>query len=76
MSQQQLAVPPSGPSLELKSIPSVSSLPPSLPGHTLRFLFFSVLFFLFMSDQIELVGPLMQGLPKHVGEFKLRSENE
>lgn len=29
-----------------------------------------------MSDQIELVEPLMQGLPKHVGEVKLWSENE
>lgn len=38
--------------------------------------FWTFYFFLFLSDQIELVEPLTQGLPKHVCKFKLWRENE
>lgn len=62
MSQHGLSTLLLGPSLEFKSI-----LP---PRHSAFPLLFNDLFFLLMSDQIELVQPLMQGLPKHVGEFR------
>lgn len=38
--------------------------------------FWTFYFFLFLSDQIELVEPLTQGLPKHVCGVKLWRENE
>lgn len=38
--------------------------------------FWTFYFFLFLSDQIELVEPLTRGLPKHVCGVKLWRENE
>lgn len=75
MSQHQLSALPSCPPLILKP---VQSLLPQQPcrwrQHLL--LFWTFYFFLFLSDQIELVEPLTQGLPKHVCEVKLWRENE